>query len=193
MPSKSSSLLIKPIPCRRVRITQTHRIWSLAQVIIDKAGGDGVMISAAESCTGGLISAALTDVPGSSAIFERGFITYSNDAKSEMLGVPMQLIETHGAVSAPVARAMAEGAIKNSNADIAVSVTGIAGPTGGTNKKPVGLVWFGLANRNGANRVERRVFTHGSRDFVRAKATETALRLILTQLRSTNQTIALPN
>jgi nicotinamide-nucleotide amidase len=165
-------------------MTQTHRIWSLAQAIIDKAGAEGMTVATAESCTGGMIVAALTDVPGSSAVVDRGFITYSNEAKAEMLGVSTALINQHGAVSAPVARAMAKGAIANSRADIAVSVTGIAGPTGGTDRKPVGLVWFGVASRDGVTRVERRVFAEGSRDFVRTKATETALHLILTQLRS---------
>lgn len=163
-------------------MTQTHRIWSLAQAIIDKAGAEGLMVAAAESCTGGLIAAALTDVPGSSAVVERGFVTYSNEAKIEMLGVSAALIARHGAVSAPVARAMAKGALAHSRADVAVSVTGIAGPSGGTARKPVGLVWFGLADRNGAVRVERRVFAEGSRDFVRTKATETALHLMLAGL-----------
>lgn len=163
-------------------MSQTHRIWSLAQSVIDKAGAEGLMIATAESCTGGMIAAALTDVPGSSAIVERGFVTYSNEAKAEMIGVPMNLIEQHGAVSAPVARAMAIGAVKNSQADMAVSVTGIAGPGGGTDRKPVGLVWFGHCDRNGITRVERRVFADGSRSFVRAKATETALHLLLTSL-----------
>lgn len=163
-------------------MSQTHRIWSLAQSVIDKAGADGLMIATAESCTGGMIAAALTDVPGSSAIVERGFVTYSNEAKAEMIGVPMNLIEQHGAVSAPVARAMASGAVKKSRADMAVSVTGIAGPGGGTDRKPVGLVWFGLCDRNRITRVERRVFADGSRSFVRAKATETALHLLLTSL-----------
>lgn len=163
-------------------VTQAHRIWSLAQAIINKACANGAVIATAESCTGGLIAAALTDVPGSSAVLDRGFVTYSNAAKTEMLGVAPALIEKHGAVSAEVARAMACGAVKNSRADIAVSVTGIAGPDGGTAEKPVGLVWFGLADASGAVRVERRVFTKGGRDFVRAKATETALRLLLTKL-----------
>ena len=163
-------------------MTQTHRIRSLAQAIIDKAGAEGVMVATAESCTGGLIAAALTDVSGSSAVVERGFVTYSNAAKAEMLGVPMTLIEKHGAVSGRVAKAMALGAVKNSRADIAVSVTGIAGPTGGTAEKPVGLVWFGLAEKDGGARVERRVFADGGRDFVRSKATETALHLILRAL-----------
>lgn len=163
-------------------MTQTHRIWSLAQAIIDKAGAEGMMVAAAESCTGGLIAAALTDVPGSSAVVERGFVTYSNEAKIEMLGVSASLIARYGAVSGPVARAMAKGALLHSRADVAVSVTGIAGPTGGTARKPVGLVWFGLAVRGGATRLERRVFAAGSRDFVRTKATETALHLMLTAL-----------
>jgi len=129
------------------------------------------MVVTAESCTGGMIAAALTDVPGSSAVVERGFVTYSNEAKSEMLGLSIALIEKHGAVSGEVAGAMATGAIQHSRASLAVSVTGIAGPTG--------LVWFGLADRNGLIRVERRVFSGGSRAFVRKKATQTALRLVL--------------
>ncbi len=140
------------------------------------------MIATAESCTGGLIAAALTDVSGSSAVVDRGFVTYSNEAKTEMLAVPAELISWCGAVSAEVAGAMAAGAVRNSRADIAVSVTGIAGPTGGSAEKPVGLVWFGLADDAGHVRVERRVFAQGSRDFVRAKATETALHLLLTKL-----------
>ena len=163
-------------------MTQTHRIWSLAQAIIDKAGAEGVMVAAAESCTGGMIAGALTDVPGASAIFERGFITYSNDAKIEMLAVAPALIEQYGAVSGPVAKAMAKGALAHSRADIAVSVTGIAGPSGATDRKPIGLVWFGLADRHGVLRAERRVFAAGSRDFIRTKATETALHLLLTGL-----------
>lgn len=163
-------------------MTQTHRIWSLAQGVIDKAGADGAMVATAESCTGGLIAAALTDVPGSSAVVDRGFVTYSNEAKAEMLAVPTELISRFGAVSGEVARAMAQGAILNSRADIAVSVTGVAGPTGGTAEKPVGLVWFGLARSDGFARIERRIFPVGSRDFVRTKAVETALQLLLAGL-----------
>ena len=140
------------------------------------------MIATAESCTGGMIAAAITDVPGSSAVLDRGFVTYSNEAKTEMIGVSPSIIAARGAVSAGVARAMAHGALTRSNADIAVAVTGIAGPTGGSDTKPVGLVWFGLATTESV-RVERRVFAHGSRDFVRAKATETALHLILTGIK----------
>jgi nicotinamide-nucleotide amidase len=110
----------------------------------------GLKIATAESCTGGLIAAILTEVPGSSDVVERGFVTYSNEAKTEMLGVPAELITRHGAVSEEVARAMAEGALQHSRADIAVAVTGVAGPGGGTAAKPVGLVHLAAANRGGA-------------------------------------------
>ena len=163
-------------------MTQTHRIWSLAQSVIDKAGAEGAMVATAESCTGGMIAAALTDVPGSSAVVDRGFVTYSNEAKTEMLAVPADLITWFGAVSGEVARAMAQGAVLNSRADMAVSVTGVAGPSGGTAEKPVGLVWFGLAKADGFVRVERRAFPAGSRDYVRTKSVETALQLLLSGL-----------
>ena len=163
-------------------MTQTHRIRSLAQRVIERGAANGVMVATAESCTGGMIAAALTDISGSSAVLDRGFVTYSNEAKNEMLGVPTALIDKHGAVSGEIARAMAKGAIRNSCAGIAVSVTGVAGPTGGTAEKPVGLVWFGLAKAGGSIRAERRVFSGGSRDYVRAKAAETALQLLLNSL-----------
>jgi nicotinamide-nucleotide amidase len=107
------------------------------------------MLATAESCTGGMIAAACTDLAGSSAWFERGFVTYSNEAKSDMLGVPAELIATHGAVSEPVARAMASGALQHSRAQVALSVTGIAGPSGGSPDKPVGTVWFAWATPDG--------------------------------------------
>lgn len=103
------------------------------------------MLATAESCSGGLIAGACTELSGSSNWFERGFVTYSNAAKTELLGVPAALIAQHGAVSEPVARAMAEGALRHAAAQVAVAVTGVAGPTGGTPDKPVGLVWFGFA------------------------------------------------
>ena len=160
-------------------MTQPHRVWDLAQRIVDKAGAEGVMIAAAESCTGGMVAAAITDVPGASAVLDRGFVTYSNEAKIEMLGVPLALIVRYGAVSGPVARAMAKGALDHSRADIAVAITGVAGPSGGSARKPVGLVWFGLAVKVGTARVERRVFTDADRNLVRLRATETALALVL--------------
>ncbi|NOX84152.1 MAG: CinA family protein [Alphaproteobacteria bacterium] len=137
------------------------------------------MVAAAESCTGGMITAALTDVPGSSAVVDRGFVTYTNEAKHEMLGVPTKLIDAHGAVSEEVASAMAAGALRHSRAEIAVSVTGIAGPTGGSALKPVGLVWFGLARRGSAVHTEKHIFAAKSRGFVRAEAAQKALQLIL--------------
>ena len=103
------------------------------------------MLATAESCTGGMVAAACTDLAGSSAWFERGFVTYSNAAKTQMLGVDAQLIATHGAVSEPVARAMAQGALQHSAAQVALAITGVAGPGGGTDAKPVGMVWFGFA------------------------------------------------
>lgn len=159
----------------------TKRIAELAEAIVHKAGAEGLSIATAESCTGGLIGGALTDIPGSSAAFERGFITYSNDAKAELLGVPRAILRRCGAVSAEVATSMAKGALARSRADIAVSVTGIAGPDGGNAEKPVGLVWFAIATRDGV-RAERRVFAHGSRSFVRTKTVETALILIAATL-----------
>lgn len=156
-------------------MTLSHRDWRLAQGVVDKAGASGLLVAAAESCTGGLVGAALTSVPGSSAVFDRGFVTYSNEAKAELLDVPPAMIDCYGAVSRQVAKAMAIGAIERSRADLAVSITGIAGPGGGNAEKPVGLVWFGFARRGERARAERRVFVHGDRDYVRARATTTAL------------------
>lgn len=153
-------------------------IETLARSVISSAASSGLRIAAAESCTGGLIGGALTDVPGSSAVFDRGFITYTNTAKSELLGVPSEMIEMRGAVSAEVAAAMAAGAYLESDADIAVAVTGIAGPTGGSTEKPVGTVWFAIAREGEALKVERRLFSGGSRRYVRLKTVETALRLL---------------
>ena len=118
-----------------------------AAALLDRCREAGLKIATAESCTGGLIAGLLTEIPGSSAVVERGFVVYSNDAKEELLGVPAETLATHGAVSEATARALAEGALKASRADIAVSVTGIAGPDGGSAEKPVGLVWFGCARR----------------------------------------------
>ncbi|MBL9060996.1 CinA family protein [Tabrizicola sp.] len=137
----------------------------------------GVKVATAESCTGGMVAAALTDVAGSSDVFERGFVTYSNDAKVEMLGVLPETLEAHGAVSEAVAREMAEGALAHSAADLAVSITGIAGP-GGSEHKPEGRVCFGLARRGRATRVETVEFGARGRAEVRKAATEHALGLL---------------
>lgn len=135
----------------------------------------GKMLATAESCTGGMIAAACTDLAGSSAWFDRGFVTYSNEAKTEMLGVDAALITAHGAVSEPVARAMAEGALAHSKADVAVAVTGIAGPSGGSVDKPVGTVWFAWAMRGRATLAECGHFA-GDREAVRSQACLHALR-----------------
>ena len=122
---------------------------SRAKDIVERASAAGIVIATAESCTGGMISAAITDIAGSSRVLDRGFVTYSNAAKMDMLGVSAETLDTHGAVSEQVAAEMAAGALKYSNATLTVSVTGIAGP-GGSDFKPEGRVCFGLATKNGA-------------------------------------------
>ena len=151
---------------------------------LDMAREGGLMLTTAESCTGGLVAAALTAVPGSSTVFERGFVTYSNTAKEELLGVPEDLISEHGAVSEQVARAMAEGALAHSRADISVSVTGIAGPSGGTKEKPVGLVHFASAARDGETIAAKMLFGDIGRDRVRFQSVLTALGLLRQQMAS---------
>ena len=137
----------------------------------------GRRLSTAESCTGGMVAARLTDIAGSSDVVERGFVTYSNESKIELLGVSAEQLGHYGAVSAQVARAMAEGALAHSRADIAISVTGIAGPGGAVPGKPVGLVYLGLAAKGRETRVERQHF-EGDRQMVRAAALDRALELL---------------
>jgi nicotinamide-nucleotide amidase len=138
----------------------------------------GLMVATAESCTGGLVAGVLTEIAGSSAVFERGFVTYSNEAKTEILAVPRDLIESHGAVSEEVAKSMAIGAIAASRADLAVSITGIAGPGGGSTDKPVGLVHFG-AMRRGAKIIHREMrFGEIGRHQVRLESVGVALGLL---------------
>jgi nicotinamide-nucleotide amidase len=153
---------------------------SLARVLLER----GWKIALAESCTGGLVGAILTDLAGSSDWFERGYITYSNTAKSQCLDVPMEMIESFGAVSEQVARAMAEGARRNANVNVAISITGIAGPTGGSPEKPVGTVCFGWAiNKNiQSDEVNTTVITKqfsGDRKAVREQARDYALSKLL--------------
>ncbi len=148
-----------------------------AEALLAAARARGRLLATAESCTGGLIAATLTAIAGSSDVVERGFVTYSNEAKNECLGVPMALIGTHGAVSEEVARAMAEGAVTHSRADIAVSVTGVAGPGGGSAEKPVGLVCFGIARKGEPARSERHVFP-GDRAAIRAATVAHAFAMI---------------
>ncbi|MCX5568502.1 CinA family protein [Kaistia nematophila] len=149
-----------------------------AQALIELCIARGLKIATAESCTGGLIAGALTEISGSSAVVDRGFVTYSNAAKAEMLGVPKELIERVGAVSQEVALAMAAGALAKSGADLAVAVTGIAGPTGGSAEKPVGLVHFGVMLRGAPARHAVRVFADRDRSGVRFATVVEALKLL---------------
>ena len=153
----------------------------LARKVVEAATARGMAIATAESCTGGLVSGALTAVAGSSAVVERGFVTYSNAAKAELLGVPVELIDRHGAVSEPVARAMAEGALVHSAAAVSVAVTGIAGPGGGSPDKPVGLVHFAAAGPGGLMHVEHR-FGDIGREAVRLASVSVALDLLLDRI-----------
>jgi nicotinamide-nucleotide amidase len=150
---------------------------ALARRVLDLCRAQNLMLATAESCTGGLIAAALTEIAGSSDVVERGFVTYSNAAKSELLGVPPTLIARHGAVSEEVAAAMAAGALAHAPVDLAVSVTGIAGPGGGSPEKPVGLVWFGLARRGAAAASEHHIFA-GDRAAIRRATVLRALTLL---------------
>lgn len=159
-------------------------ISGLAASLLDLLRGKRLRVATAESCTGGMIAAALTDVAGSSEVLERGFITYSNESKTELLGVPAALIAEHGAVSEQVAAAMAEGALVHSPAELAVSVTGIAGPGGGGEHKPVGTVWLAVAERGGQTETHHRQF-EGDRAAVRAAARDLALRLVARKVRET--------
>lgn len=154
---------------------------SLCEQLAQALQSRGWMMATAESCTGGMIAARCTDLSGSSQWFERGFVTYSNEAKSEMLGVPAALIAQHGAVSEAVACAMAQGALQHAHAQLSVAVTGIAGPTGGSADKPVGTVWFAWCV-NGHTSSERRLF-EGGRTAVREATVLHALRGLLTRIR----------
>lgn len=153
-------------------------LTDLAAQVLRQAEQRNERVATAESCTGGLVAAALTAIAGSSSVVDRGFVTYSNEAKAEMLGVPPDLIATHGAVSREVAVAMAEGALAHSRAHAAVAVTGIAGPGGGSAEKPVGLVHFALARRGQATRHAEHRFD-GDRDGIRLQAALTALGLFV--------------
>lgn len=149
-----------------------------AQQLLDSSRAQGLRIATAESCTGGLIAALLTEIPGSSDVFGRGFVTYSNQAKQDMLGVPAATLRQHGAVSEAVARLMAEGAVRNSTAQLSVAVTGIAGPGGGSEEKPVGLVHIAVA-RAGEPTIHRECrFGDIGRGEIRLKSVETALEML---------------
>ncbi len=156
-------------------------IDELARRVVEENAAAGRKVATAESCTGGLVAGAITEIPGSSAVLDRGFVTYSNEAKMEMLGVASDIIETFGAVSIACVWAMAQGALANSNADVAVAVSGIAGPGGGSDLKPVGTVVFARAIRNsdGEPEGELKLFEDDGRAAIRHRATICALELLL--------------
>ncbi len=149
--------------------------------LLDHAKARNIMIATAESCTGGMVVAALTDIPGSSAVVDRGFVTYTNEAKQEMLGVRAETLDAFGAVSEEVAREMAEGALRYSHAHLAVSITGIAGP-GGSEFKPEGRVCFGIATKDKTTLTETIEFGAPGRDEVRIASRDYALQLLATAL-----------
>jgi nicotinamide-nucleotide amidase len=153
-------------------------IATLARLLVDEAGQRSLRIVTAESCTGGLVAAAICAIPGASEVFERGFITYSNRAKQELLGVPGDLIADLGAVSEPVARMMAEGALEASNAHISVAITGVAGPGGGTRMKPVGTVHIATARSNAALMHREEFFPEATREGVQMAAVQAALQAL---------------
>ena len=148
-----------------------------ASTLLELYRAKRLRIATVESCTGGMIAAAITDIAGSSDVFDRGFVTYSNEAKTQLVGVPAELIAHHGAVSVHVAREMAAGALQRSKADVAVAVTGIAGPGGGSDAKPVGLVYLAVARRGSDPKIERHQF-HGDRAAIRQATVERALEML---------------
>ncbi|RUZ15930.1 CinA family protein [Mesorhizobium sp. M7A.F.Ca.CA.001.09.1.1] len=154
----------------------------LANALLQACQKRGIMLATAESCTGGMIIAALTDIAGSSAVVDRGFITYSNEAKMDMLGVSAATLDAHGAVSRETAIEMATGALTRSRAGLTLAVTGIAGPGGGSAEKPVGLVWFGVALDGRPIGAEHQLFADKGRDFIRRETVRQALELGLQAL-----------
>ena len=159
-----------------------QRIIADATALLEACRPRGILLATAESCTGGLLAATLTAIPGSSDVVDRGFVTYSNAAKSEMLGVPVWLIERHGAVSEDVARAMAGGALTHSRATLAVAITGIAGPSGGTAEKPIGLVHVAGAARDAPVSHERLLLGDIGRAEIRRESVRRALALLASLL-----------
>ncbi|MEA2934794.1 MAG: nicotinamide-nucleotide amidase [Variibacter sp.] len=160
----------------------TADIEAKARKAIEACRARGWILATAESCTGGLVAGALTNVAGCSDVFDRGFVTYSNAAKQQMLGVPAATLREHGAVSAETAQAMAQGALARAKASLTVAITGVAGPGGGTSAKPVGLVHFAVATRDGALLRREKRFGDLGRAEVRRKSVDEALDLLLEAL-----------
>ena len=159
-------------------------VRAAAKRVLDLCRARGLLVATAESCTGGLVAAALTEIAGSSDVVDRGFVTYSNEAKQAMLGVPAVTLKRYGAVSVQTAKAMAAGALKNSRAHLAVSITGIAGPGGGTKQKPVGLVHFAAARRGGPLVARKKLFGAVGRSRVRQLSVLQALKMLESLARS---------
>ncbi len=173
------------MPQTRNPLYVTHSVWEACEQLAQALLARQETLATAESCTGGLIAASCTALSGSSLWFDRGFVTYSNDAKTQQLGVPPGLIDQHGAVSEPVALAMAEGALRHSQAQWSVAVTGVAGPNGGTPEKPVGTVWLAWAGPNGQHppSAQRMQFT-GDRAAIRASTVACALQGLVNRLQT---------
>jgi nicotinamide-nucleotide amidase len=165
-------------------MTDLEALLPLAEKVLSACREKGLMVATAESCTGGLIAGILTEIAGSSAVFDRGFVTYSNEAKKDLLEVDEADLETYGAVSEQIARQMASGALANSGAQIAVSVTGVAGPGGGSKEKPVGTVYFGIATEDGRIEHKHCLFPDEGRSRIRALSVKTALELLLNSAQS---------
>jgi nicotinamide-nucleotide amidase len=165
-------------------------ITRLAEKVLAAARERGMFLRTAESCTGGLIAGALTSIAGSSDVFDRGFVTYANEAKQDMLGVPEDMLEEYGAVSPQVAEAMVAGALPapSQRTTLALSVTGIAGPGGGTKEKPVGLVWFGIGSVSSPINSEKIIFPNETRDAIRMAAVKYGLEMFLTVLKDNEAT-----
>jgi len=157
-----------------------HELMQLSESVGQALKQRGASLTTAESCTGGWVAKVITDIAGSSAWFERGFVTYSNEAKAQMIGVREPTLIEHGAVSEPVVIEMAIGALRAARADYAISISGIAGPDGGSDEKPVGTVWFGFATAQGEGITRRECFS-GDRESVRRQATEYALKTLWQQ------------
>jgi nicotinamide-nucleotide amidase len=169
------------------RVVIDEALRKTAAHVLDVFRARGLKLATAESCTGGLVAASLTDIAGSSDVVDRGFVTYSNEAKQAMLGVPAATLQRHGAVSAETAAAMAAGALKNSLADVSVAITGIAGPGGGTKQKPVGLVHFSAASRDGRRIAKSRRYGKIGRRRVRERSVAEALDLLASLAQGTSE------
>ena len=160
-------------------MSELPELTAASALVVEQFRNHGMTMGTAESCTGGMILASLTDIAGCSDVVDRGYVTYSNQAKQDMLGVPSEMLAEHGAVSSEVAAAMASGVLEHSDVDASVAVTGIAGPSGGSDEKPVGLVFIAVASRQDGVFVEEFRFDNGGRDFIRRETVLAAYEMLL--------------